>query len=178
MFELLLPAAIGSYIGYRFGQTRLGVCCCCLTSAIVGIWYYEHHNSQVSEKPDRHPVNQVAPEIRNQNSRELPTIIDPERMEDYYPKTNSELEKAVDEDSQQSRSKSFLLRQIENYQKNISPRLHEDLKTERICRYTPSCSEYAKQAIEKYGPTKGMAMAASRLLRCNPLSKGGDDPVT
>ena len=48
---------------------------------------------------------------------------------------------------------------------------------EDICRYEPSCSEYAKQAVEKHGQIKGSLMAATRLARCNPLSKGGYDPV-
>ncbi|HAH85839.1 MAG: membrane protein insertion efficiency factor YidD [Armatimonadota bacterium] len=47
----------------------------------------------------------------------------------------------------------------------------------RVCRYEPTCSEYAVQAIEKYGPVKGVGMAAWRILRCNPWSAGGFDPV-
>lgn len=72
---------------------------------------------------------------------------------------------------------NYLLRQIENYQKNISPQLKEKLGKEKLCRYTPSCSEYAKQSIEKHGSTKGTIKAINRLLRCNPFSKGGYDPV-
>lgn len=45
------------------------------------------------------------------------------------------------------------------------------------CRYWPSCSEYAVKAIEKHGPFKGIGMAALRVLRCNPWSPGGFDPV-
>ncbi|HSV73170.1 MAG TPA: membrane protein insertion efficiency factor YidD [Chthonomonadales bacterium] len=48
----------------------------------------------------------------------------------------------------------------------------------RICRFQPTCSEYAAQAILKYGPLKGMALGAWRILRCNPWSRGGDDPVS
>ena len=47
----------------------------------------------------------------------------------------------------------------------------------RMCRFTPTCSEYAAQAVEKYGVLKGSAMACWRILRCNPLARGGDDPV-
>jgi len=47
----------------------------------------------------------------------------------------------------------------------------------RACRYYPSCSEYAAQAILKHGPLRGFGMAAWRLLRCNPCSPGGFDPV-
>lgn len=49
--------------------------------------------------------------------------------------------------------------------------------TPRVCRYEPTCSEYAAQAIEKYGPVRGFGMAVWRLLRCNPWSPGGFDPV-
>lgn len=49
--------------------------------------------------------------------------------------------------------------------------------TPRSCRYEPTCSEYAVQAIEKYGPIKGAGMAVWRILRCNPWSAGGFDPV-
>ena len=47
----------------------------------------------------------------------------------------------------------------------------------RACRFTPTCSEYAAQAIERYGVLKGVAMACWRILRCNPFAQGGDDPV-
>lgn len=46
-----------------------------------------------------------------------------------------------------------------------------------MCRYTPTCSEYTAQAIEKYGVVKGIAMGAWRIMRCNPFTKGGSDPV-
>ncbi len=47
----------------------------------------------------------------------------------------------------------------------------------RVCIYEPSCSEYTKQAIEKYGSLKGIWMGSLRVLRCNPFAKGGYDPV-
>lgn len=47
----------------------------------------------------------------------------------------------------------------------------------RVCRYYPSCSEYAVQAIQKYGVFAGVALGVRRILRCNPFSPGGDDPV-
>jgi putative membrane protein insertion efficiency factor len=45
------------------------------------------------------------------------------------------------------------------------------------CRYYPSCSEYAVQAVERFGVLRGSVLAVWRLLRCNPLSHGGVDPV-
>lgn len=45
------------------------------------------------------------------------------------------------------------------------------------CKYRPTCSEYALQAVEKHGAIKGSLMAIWRILRCNPFSKGGYDPV-
>ena len=63
---------------------------------------------------------------------------------------------------------------INFYQKNISKFL--EYKNIR-CKYYPSCSEYTKQAIEKYGAFKGSIIGAKRILRCNPFSRGGYDPV-
>ncbi len=60
---------------------------------------------------------------------------------------------------------------INFYRKYISP-----LKSTK-CPYYPTCSTYALQAIEKYGCFKGGLLAAWRILRCNPFSKGGYDPV-
>ena len=45
------------------------------------------------------------------------------------------------------------------------------------CRFTPTCSEYARQAILKHGPIKGLALAIWRILRCNPWGGSGYDPV-
>lgn len=57
------------------------------------------------------------------------------------------------------------------YKRAISPYLPD------ACRYTPTCSVYAMQAIEKYGFIKGSFLAVKRLLRCNPFFPGGYDPV-
>ena len=67
--------------------------------------------------------------------------------------------------------KRALLLCIRFYQREISP-YHP-----RCCRFTPTCSQYALEAIRKYGAFKGTAMALWRLLRCNPLCRGGYDPV-
>ena len=61
---------------------------------------------------------------------------------------------------------------IRIYQKYLSP-----LKVHTHCIYTPTCSEYAAQAIQKYGVLKGGLLATWRILRCNPFAKGGYDPV-
>lgn len=61
---------------------------------------------------------------------------------------------------------------IRFYQKFISP-----LKRRSTCIYTPTCSEYAVQAIQKYGIFKGGLLSVWRILRCNPFAKGGYDPV-
>ena len=45
------------------------------------------------------------------------------------------------------------------------------------CKYYPTCSEYCKQAIEKYGFLKGLFLGVIRILKCNPFSKGGYDPL-
>ncbi|MGB8012331.1 MAG: membrane protein insertion efficiency factor YidD [Terriglobales bacterium] len=45
------------------------------------------------------------------------------------------------------------------------------------CRYVPTCSEYAMEAVDRYGALRGGLMAAARVLRCHPLAKGGLDPV-
>lgn len=47
----------------------------------------------------------------------------------------------------------------------------------RSCRYVPTCSEYAMEAVERYGALRGVWMALGRLLRCHPFAKGGYDPV-
>lgn len=63
---------------------------------------------------------------------------------------------------------------IEFYQKNISQLLeHKNIK----CKFYPTCSEYTKQAIIKYGVFKGIGLGLFRILRCNPFSKGGYDPL-
>ena len=45
------------------------------------------------------------------------------------------------------------------------------------CKYTPTCSQYTIEAVEKYGVFKGLLLGLWRILRCNPFSKGGYDPV-
>ena len=68
--------------------------------------------------------------------------------------------------------KKIFILLIRFYQKFLSP-----LKWRTHCIYTPTCSEYAVQAISKYGIIKGILLSVWRILRCNPFSKGGYDPV-
>ena len=70
--------------------------------------------------------------------------------------------------------KKFLIWLIGIYQRNISIWL----KSKNInCKFYPTCSEYTKQAIEKYGAWKGSLLGIYRICRCNPFSKGGYDPL-
>ena len=64
-----------------------------------------------------------------------------------------------------------LLLPIRFYQAAISP------YTPATCRFKPTCSEYARQALIKHGPIKGLALAVWRILRCNPWGGSGYDPV-
>ncbi|MCH4895302.1 MAG: membrane protein insertion efficiency factor YidD [Marinifilaceae bacterium] len=65
----------------------------------------------------------------------------------------------------------ILLLPIKFYQRFISP------MTPSACRFTPTCSEYAAQALKKHGPIKGLFLAIKRILRCNPWGGSGYDPV-
>ena len=68
--------------------------------------------------------------------------------------------------------KKLLLSLIGFYQRHISP------LTPKACRFVPTCSQYAQEAIRKYGACKGSWLAIKRLLRCNPFYKGDlYDPV-
>jgi hypothetical protein len=66
----------------------------------------------------------------------------------------------------------LFLAPIAFYQRVISPALP------RRCKYEPTCSRYAAQAIREFGILRGLLLAAWRLLRCNPFSHGGFDPVS
>jgi len=67
--------------------------------------------------------------------------------------------------------KSIFTAPIRYYQKHISP------TKPACCKYRPTCSSYAIEAIEEWGVIRGLALAIWRVLRCNPFSKGGFDPV-
>jgi len=67
--------------------------------------------------------------------------------------------------------KRLLLGAIDAYRRWISPSLP------RRCRYEPTCSAYAAESISRFGVVRGLLLGSWRLLRCNPLSHGGFDPV-
>jgi uncharacterized protein len=68
--------------------------------------------------------------------------------------------------------RTALLAPVRFYQRFVSPALP------RRCKYLPTCSDYAVQAIRAHGPLRGAVLAGWRLLRCNPWSHGGYDPVS
>ena len=68
--------------------------------------------------------------------------------------------------------KKVLIFFIRTYQLTLSPRFSHG-----ACRYTPTCSQYMLEAIQIHGPLKGVGLGILRILRCNPLFKGGYDPV-
>ena len=65
----------------------------------------------------------------------------------------------------------LLILLVKGYRYLISPMLASN------CRYYPTCSSYSIEAIQLHGPLKGLAMSVWRIVRCNPFSKGGYDPV-
>ncbi len=67
--------------------------------------------------------------------------------------------------------KKLLLKLISAYQSSVSPHRPP------CCRFTPTCSEYARQAVEKYGAARGGFLALRRLLKCHPFHAGGYDPL-
>ena len=67
--------------------------------------------------------------------------------------------------------KSLFISIIKIYQRFISPLFPSS------CKFSPTCSRYGIEAINKYGAFKGLALTIKRILRCNPFSKGGYDPI-
>jgi uncharacterized protein len=68
-------------------------------------------------------------------------------------------------------AQNLVLALLRGYRWAVSPLLPP------ACRYVPSCSEYAMEAVERYGAIRGSAMAIWRVLRCHPFTRGGLDPV-
>lgn len=76
-------------------------------------------------------------------------------------------------------ARALLLGLIKIYQKTLSPD-HGILSARfpfGVCKYSPTCSEYAYQSIKQYGVIRGVLVAINRVLRCNPLARGGYDPI-
>ena len=74
---------------------------------------------------------------------------------------------------------TLAIKSIQLYQRTLSPD-HSWLKARfpyGYCRFKPTCSEYSIAALQKYGIIKGGLLAIGRILRCNPWSKGGHDPL-
>ena len=67
--------------------------------------------------------------------------------------------------------RELILAILRFYKRVVSPLLPS------ACRYYPTCSDYTRQAVEKYGPARGLWMGAKRLARCHPFHSGGLDPV-
>jgi hypothetical protein len=67
--------------------------------------------------------------------------------------------------------KRLLITVLVGYQKYLSPFLGS------ACRFYPTCSQYSKQSLEKYGVLRGIALTCARLLKCHPFHPGGYDPV-
>jgi len=65
----------------------------------------------------------------------------------------------------------LLIALVDLYRRTVSPLLPP------ACRFQPSCSAYAREAVEVHGAAKGALLALYRVLRCNPACRGGDDPV-
>lgn len=65
----------------------------------------------------------------------------------------------------------LVITSLRGYQRFVSPLLGSN------CRFQPTCSSYAIEAINRFGVIKGSWLASKRILRCHPLNEGGDDPV-
>ena len=76
--------------------------------------------------------------------------------------------------------KRFILSSIRFYQKTKF--FHGEIArqlflTDKVCRFTPTCSKYTYQAVEKYGSSIGLFLGLKRIIRCHPWNKGGYDPL-
>lgn len=77
-------------------------------------------------------------------------------------------------------TKKILLKLIRLYQKTSwfhGVLAKQFFLTDKVCRFTPTCSQYTYQAIEKYGVIKGLLLGLKRIIRCHPWNKGGYDPL-
>ena len=110
---------------------------------------------------------------KRDNSGWIRTLFASESKDDYIEKEEEDGDaKATNDSSGSEVMSSSMIMAIGFYKKVISPLLPP------ACRFLPTCSQYGVQAIEKYGPQKGLILTAWRLARCSPLGgKGYDPPV-
>ena len=110
---------------------------------------------------------------KRDNSGWIRTLFASESKDDYIEKEEEDGDaKATNNSSGSEVMSSSMIMAIGFYKKVISPLLPP------ACRFLPTCSQYGVQAIEKYGPQKGLILTAWRLARCSPLGgKGYDPPV-
>lgn len=76
--------------------------------------------------------------------------------------------------------KNTILRIISFYQKTSffhKAIFRQLFLSDKICRFTPTCSEYTYQAVDKYGTAKGLFLGLKRIIRCHPWSRGGYEPL-
>lgn len=75
--------------------------------------------------------------------------------------------------------RKLVIKLIELYQKTLSPDhgVTRHMFPFGVCRYTPTCSDYSKESIKRYGVARGSIMGVKRIIRCNPFVAGGYDPV-
>lgn len=76
--------------------------------------------------------------------------------------------------------KNFILFLVRLYQKTSifhTQLMRQLFLTDKVCRFTPTCSEYTYQAVKKYATGRGLWLGFKRILRCHPWNKGGFDPV-
>jgi len=71
--------------------------------------------------------------------------------------------------------KNLLINILKSYKKDVSPILENSFG--KACRFTPTCSEYTIEAVEKFGVSKGILLGAKRFFRCHPFGGSGFDPV-
>ena len=95
------------------------------------------------------------------------------------PKTNNYKDNQESAGGDPTSTAKIILFFIKAYQKTLSPDHGAAgyFTTHQKCRYYPSCSEYCRQSIEKYGAAKGLYSGAKRIARCHPWYEGGYDPV-
>lgn len=114
----------------------------------------------------------VARETQRRSAIGADPTVARETRADHHAHAHGDPSAGSSTDSSPGLAASLLLGPIRAYRHRLSPMLAPR------CRYYPSCSEYAVEAISELGALRGAILAAWRVLRCNPLSDGGIDPVS